>query len=96
MIKTTSLPSAVEDTLYQTRVYASDQDSALFGDVVHYRLTVKPVWLKIDSVSGIIIGTASGMNAQDTVVTVMAYDGKGGASSQSYAASYHPYESSRR
>ena len=85
VIRTTNLPSAVEDTLYQTRVYASDQDSALFGDVVHYRLTVRPVWLKIDSVSGIVMGTASGVNAQDTVVTVTAYDGKGGASSRSYA-----------
>ncbi len=85
VIKTSSLPSAIEDTLYQTRVYASDQDSTLFGDVVHYRLTIKPVWLKIDSVSGMITGTASGMNAQDTIVTVSAYDGKGGASSQSYS-----------
>ncbi len=84
VIRTTSLPSAVEDTLYQTRVYASDQDSALFGDVVHYKLTIKPVWLTIDSVSGIVSGTASGMNAQDTVVTVTAYDGKGGISSGSY------------
>ena len=53
VIKTTSLPSAIEDTLYQSRVYASDQDSALFGDVVHYRL-LKPAWLVIDSATGII------------------------------------------
>ncbi|HTY10376.1 MAG TPA: putative Ig domain-containing protein [Bacteroidota bacterium] len=85
VIKTGSLPPAVEDTLYQTRVYASDQDSALFGDVVHYKLSLRPVWLKIDSVSGIITGTASGINAQDTTVTATAYDGKGGSSSQSYA-----------
>ena len=86
MIKTVSLPSAIEDTLYQTRVYASDQDSALFGDVVHYRL-LKPAWLVIDSTAGVISGTPHVQNVFDTVAVLQAYDNHGATDS---ATIYHP------
>jgi hypothetical protein len=54
---------AVEDSLYTSRVWAQDQDSTLFGDVVRYRLVNAPSWL-----------TPSGLNARDTVLTIQASD----------------------
>ena len=84
VIKTSSLPPATEDTLYQSRVYASDQDSTLFGDVVHYRL-IKPAWLAIDSTTGIFFGTPHVQNAFDTVVVLQAYDGHGGLAQHQYS-----------
>ncbi len=83
VVKTASLPSAIEDTLYQSRVYASDQDSALFGDVVHYRL-LKPAWLVIDSATGIISGTPHVQNVFDTVAVLQAFDNRGGTAQQQY------------
>ena len=83
VVKTTSLPSAIEDSLYQTRVYASDQDSALFGDVVHYRL-LKPAWLVVDSTAGIISGTPHVQNVFDTTVVLQAYDNHGDTVQQQY------------
>ncbi|MCX6121348.1 MAG: putative Ig domain-containing protein [Ignavibacteriales bacterium] len=76
--------TAIEDSLYVYTVRASDQDSVLFGDIVRYRLSVKPKWLRIDSVSGVITGTPAGMQARDTVVDIQAIDNKGGIGEQSF------------
>ncbi len=81
---TTADTTAVEDSLYTYRVKATDQDTLLFGDQVRYRLSVRPAWLSIDSITGQIVGIPSGMNALDTVVAVQSYDNKGGISTQRY------------
>ncbi|MDP1678345.1 MAG: putative Ig domain-containing protein [Bacteroidota bacterium] len=84
IISTNTLSDAIEDSLYTTIVQASDQDSALFGDLIRYKLLIKPVWLTIDSITGTISGTASGLSAQDTTVTIQVYDDKGGFTNHSY------------
>lgn len=75
---------ANEDSLYMYTAHATDQDSALFGDRVHYRLSIKPGWLIIDSVTGILSGLPSGMNARDTIVAIRACDNKGGIMTQQF------------
>ena len=69
---------AIEDSLYRARIHADDPDSSLFGDRVHYRITGPPTWFTIDSVSGALSGTPSGLRVRDSLVLVQAYDNKGG------------------
>ncbi|MFN0157982.1 MAG: putative Ig domain-containing protein [Bacteroidota bacterium] len=64
---------ATEDELYEYRVVAIDQDS-LFGDGLRYRLNIGPIWLSMDSISGLISGSPAGVNAKDTVVEVEVVD----------------------
>jgi hypothetical protein len=73
------IAGAVEDTAYHASVYASDRDSALFGDDVRYRFITPSSWLTIDSVSGEISGTPRITNLKDTLAAIRAYDNHGGA-----------------
>jgi hypothetical protein len=73
---------ALEDSLYTYQVYAVDKDSALFGDSVRYRLEIKPIWLCIDSISGLISGTPSMYAIHDTLLIIDAYDNAGGSCTQ--------------
>jgi hypothetical protein len=40
----------------------------VYGDAVHYALTIRPSWMSIDSLTGMISGIPSGLNARDTVL----------------------------
>ena len=84
IIHTTSLPEAEEDSLYSYTVYATDRDSLLFGDILRYTLAVSPVWLSIDSVTGVLTGVPMAWDVGDTIVTVKITDGKGGETIQTY------------
>ena len=81
-----SVPDSVttEDSLYLYTAVARDQDSALFGDRVHYKLSIKPSWITIDSIAGTLTGTPSGINARDTIIAIQAYDNNGGAAVQQF------------
>lgn len=72
---------AKEDSLFSSRVFASDADSLSFGDYVHYRITEGPGWLSIDSITGLLTGTPLNNMEGDTTFSVTAYD-QWGASSQ--------------
>ena len=80
VIATDSLPAGTEDTFYQSRIYASDSDSALFGDFVRYRWTVHPFWLSLDSVTGTLAGTPHWRSAADTTLHIIAADNHGAVS----------------
>ena len=82
-----SIPNAAakEDSLYLYKISAIDQDTAIFGDTLTYRLLVKPSWLLIDAVSGLISGTPRGRNVGDSTVTIQVSDGHGGFVTQSYS-----------
>ncbi len=84
IIETVSLPAAFEDSLYYFRIYASDKDSLLFGDVIRYHLSGSPTWLTMDSVTGVLSGLPMAWDVGDTLVTVAATDGKGGESFRVY------------
>jgi hypothetical protein len=75
---TTVLPAATEDSLYTTQLWATDQDSSLFGDRIAYRFTTSSSWLSIDSVSGRLTGTPRIQNLKDTLFRIEAADEKGG------------------
>lgn len=75
---------ALEDELYSQRIRAIDKDSALFGDVVKYKLINKPNWLSIDSVLGVIIGIPRLENIHDTIINVEANDHSEGGSTQQF------------
>lgn len=85
VIHTEFLPAAQEDSLYEYAVTATDTDSLLFGDVLHYSLSVSPVWLSIDSISGRLSGMPLARDLGDTVVTVHVTDGQGGEAIRTYA-----------
>jgi hypothetical protein len=84
---TTTLPAATEDSLYQSKIYAADQDSALFGDIVSYRWKIRPSWLALDTNTGIISGTSRGKSAFDTTLTIVTSDQKGGLTEKAFALS---------
>ncbi|MBL7996062.1 T9SS type A sorting domain-containing protein [bacterium] len=84
VIQTELLSASYEDRLYSTSLYATDQDSSLFGDVLVYRLLTSPVWLSIDSVSGVLSGIPKATDVGDTIVTVWINDGKGGDAVKTY------------
>jgi hypothetical protein len=78
-------PYAVEDSLYSFRLHASDPDSNAFGDISRYRFRLKPNWLSIDSLTGLIQGTPRIHDLTDTTVVVEAYDDYGGLAEQSFS-----------
>jgi hypothetical protein len=76
----TALPDSMvtEDSLYMHRILAADPDSTLFGDTLRFEALALPSWMTLDSVSGIVRGTASGVNARDSVVRFRVHDNAGG------------------
>ncbi|MCX6746512.1 MAG: putative Ig domain-containing protein [Candidatus Pacearchaeota archaeon] len=70
-----------EGQSYSYHVIATDSD----GDVLTYSLTEKPSWLSINSVTGVISGTAPYVSSDTPFsITVKASDGKGGIDTQPY------------
>ena len=69
----TSTPgdAAKEDSLYQYLAMASDPDD----DVLSYGLAVAPVWLHMDSVTGVCTGIPRRSDVGDTSITIVASDG---------------------
>lgn len=79
-ITSTAVTTAMEGSLYEYQVEAEDPDN----DDLTYTLSVKPSWLSINSTTGLISGTPHGPNVGDTTVSVLVYDGNGGADVQNY------------
>ena len=80
-IKSLSSLAAVEDSVFQSRIIATDSDSLLFGDELRYKLLNSSHWLLCDSLSGELIGTAVGYyDVMDSVLTVEVSDAQGGKS----------------
>jgi hypothetical protein len=73
------ITTAMEDSLYRYVVVATDADR---GDVVRYRLLVKPDNMQIDSVNGVITWTLRVQDVGTETVLVVAYDRNGGQASQ--------------
>ncbi len=69
--------TATEDSSLAISVYASDPDSALFGDRVRYRLIPGATWLSVDSLTGLLSGTPRIADLNDTLFTVIAIDDSG-------------------
>jgi hypothetical protein len=82
-LTSSELPIALEDSLYQTKIVANDQDEKLFNDRLTYHISSNP-WLTIDSITGIITGIPNGMNVQRTNFDVTVRDGRGGSASYTY------------
>ncbi|MBI5470988.1 MAG: tandem-95 repeat protein [Ignavibacteriae bacterium] len=86
-ITSSPIVQAREDSVYMYRVAASDVDSEMFGDTVRFTATVKPSWLSLDSVSGVLRGIPLGRNVGDTLVALRVFDGRGGSVDQSFTLS---------
>ena len=71
------------NSLYQYNAGVADQDSALFDEVVHYRL-LSPRWLSIDSITGYVSGKPGISNLSDTLVIIQAYDLADSVAQQQY------------
>jgi hypothetical protein len=80
VITSTPVTTGLEGSLYEYQVEADDPD----GDDLTYTLSIKPTWLSINSTTGLIRGTPHGPNVGDTTVSVLVYDGNGGADVQDY------------
>jgi hypothetical protein len=72
--------SAQVGQLYNYQVKVTDPDNDNFV----YRLTNRPSWLSIDTLSGLIYGTPSAENIGDSLVSIFVVDSKGGITSQGY------------
>jgi hypothetical protein len=79
VIVSTPITTAMEDSLYRYVVLATDADR---GDVVRYRLLVKPDNVQIDSVNGVITWTPRVQDVGAETVLVVVYDRNGGQASQ--------------
>lgn len=78
---TIAVTSVNEGAMYNYDVNATDAD----GNTLTYSLTVAPAWLSINSVTGLISGTAPLVNADTNFpITVRVSDGVGGITTQSY------------
>lgn len=71
---------AWEDSLYKYQVNAIDPDQ----DSLKYHLIQAPVWLEIDSTTGLIQGTPTNAQVGDTVVVLKVSDPFGGQAEQQY------------
>ena len=75
-----SLPAhmGVEDSLYASRIIATDADVTPFGDRLRYTAVLKPAWLSLDSLTGILTGIPRAGQLFDTTLAVVITDGNGG------------------
>ncbi len=76
----TPVTIAVENALYSYQASATDVD----GDSLTYSLTVAPLGMSIDSISGLISWVPGYTQAGDHAVNVTVSDGQGGETQQSY------------
>ena len=69
---------AKEGLIYDAYVYASDKDSALFGDTVKYEILGGPKWMEIDSLTGKMSGMPPNNTHGDLPLNLRAKDQFGG------------------
>lgn len=81
LILSSPVTTALEDTLYQYNVNASDVDS---DNGLVYSLSISPSGMTIDSLSGLINWTPLQENVGVNTIGVIVTDTDGGASSQSF------------
>lgn len=67
------IPHALDNAVYNGRVYATDSDS-IMGDHVRYYLVEGPAWLKIDSLNGYLTGQPQLVDLIDSLLIVRATD----------------------
>ena len=81
VITSTPVTSVNEGNAYTYDVEATDAD----GDILTYSLTENPVWLSIDSATGLITGTAPDVTADiNEPIRILVSDGTGRTDSQDY------------
>jgi hypothetical protein len=68
---------AVEEQPYRSRIAATDRDSSWFHDSPRYRLAEGPMWLSVDSLGGLLTGTAPLGECGGVAVVVEVVDDSG-------------------
>ena len=88
----TSEPDTIakEDLPFNSRIFARDQDSLNFGDVVHYQIMEGPQWLSIDSLGGDLFGTPPNNTEGRSVIIIKAYDQWAGISQKEWSLKILP------